>query len=545
MANTKARSARVRLLVPVVMVLALAGSVLIVPSAPAAVGVDSTALRNAVTLAGIREHQQEFQNIANANGGTRLAGTSGYDQSADYVFDRLVAAGYSPVRQVFDFAFFQELSPSQMEQTAPTPTPYVNGTDFLTMDYSAAGDVTAPVTAVDVVLALPRDPVTSGCDGDFAEVGAGGFGNIVADPTGPDDFASFPAGNIALMQRGTCTFALKVKNAEAAGASAAIIFNQGNTPGREPLFGGTLGGPAGIPALSVSFALGDTFATTSGLELHIVTDTVSEIRPTENIIAETATGRTDRVVVVGAHLDSVQAGPGINDNGSGSATILEIAEQFSKLGIEPRNQVRFAWWGAEEEGLLGSQFYVDQLSKRDIKNIAVNLNFDMLGSPNFVRFVYDGNGSDTPLKGPTGSANVEKVFLDYFASQGLKTAPTAFDGRSDYGPFIAVGIPAGGLFSGAEGLKTAAQVVDYGGIMGEQYDPCYHEACDTFEGTGDGPGATPPGRGLISLDQLSDGAADAVLQFAMTMSAVPGTDKSSDKAAAAAASLEYWARLRK
>jgi Zn-dependent M28 family amino/carboxypeptidase len=276
----------------------------------------------------------------------------------------------------------------------------------------------------------------------------------------------------------------------------------------------------------------------------VVTDTVSEIRTTENIIAETA-GRTDRVVVVGAHLDSVAAGPGINDNGSGSATILEVAEQFSELGIEPNNQVRFAWWGAEEEGLLGSQFYVDQLSKRDIKDIAVNLNFDMLGSPNFVRFVYDGDGSDTPVKGPTGSANVEKVFLDYFASQDLKTEPTAFDGRSDYGPIIAVGIPAGGLFSGAEGLKTAQQVTDYGGIQDAQYDPCYHESCDTFAGTGDGAGATPPGRGLISLDQLSDGAADAVLQFAMTTSAVPGTDKASGKAVAAAARLEFWGMLRK
>ena len=539
-------SVRVRVVVPVITTLALIGSVLLAPAAPAAVGVDSTALRDAVTLEGIREHQAAFQAIADANGGTRLAGTAGYDQSADYVVEQLEAAGYSPIRQQFDFAFFQELSPSQMEQIAPTPAPtFVNGTDFLTMDYSASGNVTALVTPVDVSLAPPRDS-TSGCDGDFTEVGAGGFGNIVPDPSGPDDFANFTAGHIALIQRGTCTFALKVKNAFAAGASAAIIFNQGNTPDREPLFGGTLGGPADIPALSISFALGNTFATTPGLELHIVTNTVSEIRQTENIIAETENGRTDRVVVVGAHLDSVAAGPGINDNGSGSATILEVAQQFSELGIEPVNQVRFAWWGAEEEGLLGSEYYVSQLSKRDIKNIAVNLNFDMLGSPNFVRFVYDGNGSATPVKGPTGSGNVEKVFLDYFASQGLKTEPTAFDGRSDYGPFIAVGIPAGGLFSGAEGLKTAQQVADYGGLLGEQYDPCYHEDCDTFVGTGDGASATPPGRGLISLDELSDGAADAVLQFAMTTSAVPGTDKSSAKSAAVAARLEFWGQhLRK
>jgi Zn-dependent M28 family amino/carboxypeptidase len=169
----------------------------------------------------------------------------------------------------------------------------------------------------------------------------------------------------------------------------------------------------------------------------------------------------------------------------------------------------------------------------------------MLGSPNFVRFVYDGDGSDTPVKGPTGSANVEDVFLDYFAGQGLETEPTAFDGRSDYGPFIAVGIPAGGLFSGAEVHKTPEQVAIYGGLPDVAYDTCYHQACDTFAGTGDGGGATPPGLGLVSLDQLSDGVAHSVLSFAMTTSAVPGTDKSSNKAAQTAASLDFWGKARK
>jgi len=480
---------------------------------------DSSALRTAVTVAGIRVHQQELQDIATANPvngvDTRAAGTDGYDESADYVRDLLLGAGYDVTVQPFPFAFFQELSPSELEQTEPAEPDvvYVNGTDFLTMDYSAAGDVTAPVTAVNVSLDLPRLS-DSGCDGDFTEVGAGGFGNIVPDPTGPDDFEGFTSG-IALMQRGTCTFALKVKNAWAAGASAAIIFNQGNTPAREPLFGGTLGGPADIPALSTSFARGEEWAETSGLVLHMVTDTTSEIRTTSNVIAETPGGRTDRVVVVGAHLDSVLAGPGINDNGSGSATILEIALQMAELNIQPRNQVRFMWFGAEESGLVGSDFYVSQLSKAEIKDISVMLNFDMVGSPNFVRFVYDGDGSGTGTVGPNGSDTIEDVFLDYFASQVLATEPTAFDGRSDYGPFIAVGIPAGGLFTGAEGLKTAAQVAIYGGTAGIQYDPCYHQACDTFAGTG-------VALALTALDQMSDAAAHAVLNFAMTRSAVNG-----------------------
>jgi Zn-dependent M28 family amino/carboxypeptidase len=178
------------------------------------------------------------------------------------------------------------------------------------------------------------------------------------------------------------------------------------------------------------------------------------------------------------------------------------------------NQVRFAWWGAEESGLLGSEYYVSRLSERNIKNIAVNLNFDMVGSPNFVRFVYDGDGSATPTAGPNGSKAIEQIFLDYFAQQGLKTEPTAFDGRSDYGPFIDVGIPAGGLFTGAEGIKTAAQAAVYGGTAGLAYDPCYHQACDTYANNND-----------TALDQMSDATAHAVLTFAMTTSAVNGTDK--------------------
>jgi Zn-dependent M28 family amino/carboxypeptidase len=232
------------------------------------------------------------------------------------------------------------------------------------------------------------------------------------------------------------------------------------------------------------------------------------------VIADTKAGREDRTVVVGAHLDSVPEGPGINDNGSGSAVILEIAEAMAERGIKPQNRVRFAFWGAEESGLIGSEHYVAGLGKRQLKDIAVNLNFDMLGSPNYVRFVYDGDGSDTPDEGPNGSGVVEDVFNDYFASEGLETEPTAFDGRSDYGPFIDAGIPAGGLFSGAEGIKSPQEENIYGGQAGEPYDPCYHQACDDIENVRN-----------RALDELADGAAHATLAFAETTSAVAGTEK--------------------
>jgi Zn-dependent M28 family amino/carboxypeptidase len=477
----------------------LATVVVIAPTAAAAEPIDSTALRAAVTVGGIGEHRVALQAIADANGGTRASGTPGFTASGDYVQQRLVAAGYQVTRQPFDFDLFSERSAAEFDVVSAPPVVYADGEDFLTMEYSGSGEVTAPLTAVDLVLPPTSAPSsTSGCE-------AG-------------DFAGFPAGSVALIQRGTCDFAVKALNAQAAGASAAIIFNEGQD-GRQETLSGTLGEarPA-IPVIGTSFAIGaDLAARTSAgpTVVHVATDTLITRQTSFNVIAETPGGRADRTVVVGAHLDSVLEGPGINDNGSGTATVLEIAESMSGLAVVPRNKVRFAFWGAEESGLIGSTFYVSQLSARQVKDIAVNLNFDMLGSPNFVRFVYDGDGSASAPAGPNGSGNVEKVFLDYFAAQGLATSPTAFDGRSDYGPFIDAGIPAGGLFSGAEDLKTAAEAAVYGGTAGVAHDPCYHQACDTLANNSD-----------VALDQLGDAAAHSVLTFAQTTSAVNGTGRS-------------------
>ncbi len=163
------------------------------------------------------------------------------------------------------------------------------------------------------------------------------------------------------------------------------------------------------------------------------------------------------------------------------------------------------WYGAEEFGLLGSDAYVDSLSQAERDQIMAMINFDMIGSPNYVRFIYDGDNSAFPVgpgaaAGPPGSAFIESLFTDYFSSVGLASDETPFSGRSDYGPFIAVGIPAGSLFTGAEGVKTAEQQAIYGGTAGIQYDPCYHLACDTFDNTSD------PG-----LHEMSDAAAHVAL----------------------------------
>jgi Zn-dependent M28 family amino/carboxypeptidase len=258
--------------------------------------------------------------------------------------------------------------------------------------------------------------------------------------------------------------------------------------------------------------------------------------------------------MAGAHLDSVPAGPGIHDNGSGSAALLELALQIADLGVEPRNKIRFAWWGAEEAGLVGSQVYVDSLTKSEAKDIELYLNFDMIGSPNYARFVYDGDGSAFGIKGPTGSGAIEGVFEDFFASQGLASEPTAFDGRSDYDAFITAGIPAGGLFTGAEDNKTADQVALYGGVAtfdGEAvaYDPCYHQPCDSLDPVADGADAalyealntayggeleyngTISNVNTLALEEMSDAVAHAVLLYAMSTGSVSGTGQASVQAA--------------
>ncbi len=476
------------------------------PLASAAPPTDTSALRGAVTTAGILEHENAFQAIATANGGTRASGTPGYDASLAYVKAQLDATGYFNTRvQQFDFDYFQELADAEFERISPDPRVYALTIDYVTMEYSGSGDVTgALVPTTDVV--LPPGPTAStsnsGCE--------------------PADFvpASATEPQVALIQRGTCDFVVKARNAEDAGYDAVIIFNEGQ-PGRQETLNGTLGGvDVTVPVIGTSFAIGEElYSQTQAGEVvvRVATTTQSETRTTANLIADTKTGRTDRVVVVGAHLDSVPEGPGINDNGSGSASDLEVALQMAALGVQPRNQVRFAFWGAEESGLIGSQYYVDSLTSRELKDIAVNLNFDMVGSPNFVRFVYDGDGSAFGV-GDTGSGVVESVFNDYFASQNLPTEPTEFDGRSDYDAFQAIGIPAGGLFTGAEGIKTPEQAAIYGGTAGLAYDPCYHQACDTITNLSN-----------TALDQMSDATAHATLTFALTTSAVQGTDKGKAK----------------
>jgi Zn-dependent M28 family amino/carboxypeptidase len=207
---------------------------------------------------------------------------------------------------------------------------------------------------------------------------------------------------------------------------------------------------------------------------------LQEQRTTRNVVAETKGGSADRTVMLGAHLDSVPAGPGINDNGSGSAGLLTVALDLARSHAKPANKVRFAWWSAEELGLLGADAYVAGLTPEQRADIALYLNFDMIGSPNYAEFVYDGDDSDAVGSGPgpEGSAQLEKGINDFLDSKRLPHEGTDFDGRSDYGPFMDAGIPSGGTFTGAEGIKSPAQAATFGGQAGVAFDKCYHSACD-------------------------------------------------------------------
>jgi hypothetical protein len=460
-------------------------------------------LLGCVTLEGVREHQAAFQEIADANDdpfypGTRAAGTEGYANSVEYVAGLLRQAGYTvtldPVQITFNF-------PAVLRQLTPVQATYETGV----FTGSGSGTVEGQVIPVDINLTPPRAS-TSGCEAaDFAGI----------DWSGDAD--------IALVQRGTCFFGTKAFYAEQAGAEAVIIFNQGNTPDREGLIVADAtsvdppipGAPGpvthGIPVVGASFA--DGVALSQLGSTAFVRVLPPETRTDYNVIAERTGKNDDNVVMAGAHLDSVQAGPGINDNGSGSAALLETALMMAK--VKPENTVRFAWWAAEEQGLVGSTDYVNGLSQAERDRIAVYLNYDMVGSPNYIFMVYDADQSTFPAPEgvtiPPGSTAIEDLYESYYTLIGEPYDDSAFDGRSDYQAFIENGIPSGGLFTGAEEIKTPEQAAIWGGTAGAQFDPCYHLACDTFDNVN-----------LHALDVNSDLIAFAQLTFAYSTESVNG-----------------------
>jgi peptidase M28-like protein/PA domain-containing protein len=368
------------------------------------------ALARATTRDRLDSHLRALQRIADRSGGNRAAGTDGDRATAGYIAATLREAGYRVTTQRVRFPFYRERS-ARLELLPGGALR--RGTDFRTLAYSGSGAATGRVRAVPDL----------GCD-------AG-------------DFAAVRRGEIALVERGTCTFRSKVERAERADAAALLVWDRG-TEG-EPV-SGTLGDPgARIPALLLNAGAGERIA--DGSRVRVEVDTVSERRTTRNVLAE-GPDASGRVVMAGGHLDSVPAGPGLNDNGSGVAALLSAAE-----AIRARGPIRFGFWGAEELGLIGSRRYVRSLSRPERRRIAGYVNLDMVGSPTPARSVYDSdNRIETALRNR----------LDRLTDDPIETR--SLGGGSDHSPFQRAGIAVGGLFTGAD----------------DETDPCYHRRCDTI-----------------------------------------------------------------
>ncbi|WP_204080679.1 M28 family metallopeptidase [Mycobacterium riyadhense] len=408
-------------------------------------------LRNKVSADAMMAHLSKLQDIANANNGTRAVGTPGYEASVDYVVNTLRNSGFDVQTPEFSARVFHAEKGSVV-----------------------VGGLTAEARALEYSLGTPPDGVT---------------GQLVIAPADdspgctPSDYDNLPAqGAVVLVDRGNCPFAQKEDAAAQRGVAALIIADNVD----EQSMGGTLGANTDvkIPVVGVTKSVGIQLRGKSGPTTIKLTASTQSFKA-RNVIAQTKTGSPTDVVMAGAHLDSVPEGPGINDNGSGVAAILETAVQ---LGNSPhvRNAVRFGFWGAEELGLIGSRNYVESLNLDALKNIALYLNFDMLASPNPGYFTYDGDQS-LPMDArgqpvvPEGSAGIERTLAAYLKMAGKTPQDTSFDGRSDYDGFTLAGIPSGGLFSGAEVKKTDEQAKLWGGTADQPFDPNYHQKGDTLE----------------------------------------------------------------
>ena len=422
-------------------------------STPSTAATDfAAALQKRVTTDAMMAHLKRLQEIADDHDDNRALGTPGYDASVDYVANTLRDKGFDVKTPEFEVHLPYADEPVltvNAEKFAAKPLEFTKGT---------------PPEGVSGPLVPARVEDTPGCTA--------------------SDYDGLPvAGAVVLVDRGKCQFGVKQAVAAERGAVALIVAN--NEDGNE--MGGTLGEGTDvkIPVISVTKATGQRLRAEPG-PTTIKLNAGVRNEKTRNVIAQTKTGSTANVVMVGAHLDSVPGGPGINDNGSGVAAVLETALQ---LGPSPRvaNAVRFGFWGAEETGLLGSNNYVQSLNEEALKDIALYLNFDMLGSPNPGYFTYDGdqstgpNDNDGVPRVPEGSAGVERTLVAYLTGAGKPPEDTSFDGRSDYDAFTLSGVPAGGIFSGADDKKSVAQAEKWGGQADEPFDPNYHKATDTLD----------------------------------------------------------------
>jgi Peptidase family M28/PA domain len=413
-------------------------------------------------------YMQKFQAIADANPSpadghpSRNSGEPGYKASADYVASVMQAAGYDVKLQPYKFTYFAYTEPPIFSEVSPTAHTYGLGTEWNPgQSVGTASNATLQPAGGIVIPPTATPSSSSGCT--------------------MSDFSGFVPGRIALIQRGSCFFGVKVLNAQAAGATGVVIFNEGN-PGRTELFSGSLVDAAGnpiIPTIPVAFTSFDT-----GLALYdeyqqrtppvmnlSIKALVNPNADDWNVIADSKGGDKNHTVVVDAHLDAIY-GAGMLDNASGSATILDIAQEMKN--VNPTNHLRFIWFGGEELGLLGSAAYIDSLSSNDLSHIGYDLDADVTATPNYIVGVLDpaapdffgGTVSNTfPNRVYKASTIARDEAVQYFDSVGLNhefLSPTGTDAFS----FNEVGIPASGLLTGQDCCKTQQEVDLFGGYLG-------------------------------------------------------------------------------
>ena len=463
-------------------------------------------LAASIPIQDVMLHLREFQRIASLHNETRAIHTTGFDQTVQYIADALRNnTNFSITRTPFNVRQFRLGS-------MPTFT-VINSTGTFVYNYSANISVAqfyqVRYSGSSNISTIGRVTVVRnfGCsDADWV--------NLIPPPST----------SIALLRRGDCTFREKAEIAARYSVSGILFYNDGLSPDRIAPIEVTLGQENNIPALFLSSTLGYALATAASnqstdtrVELSVNVEN-RDYREVQNICADTPTGDPAQTIIIGSHTDSVPAGPGINDNGmffrrvlnvsnsslslfslvgSGSAANLALAIALARL-FQRSNypkytyRVRFCWWAAEELGLLGSDHYVTEANRTNtVGNHIVNLNYDMLASPNYIFGIYDGRTAKngTSPRAVLGSNKITALFRDWFIQQNLPWDYTDFSGRSDYGPFLAAGVVAGGLFTGADETKSEEQRLRYdrmlgqssGGVAGIIQDPCYHKLCDSIQ----------------------------------------------------------------
>jgi len=409
-------------------------------------------------------HMQNLWQIAQDNPGpddhpSRNSGEPGYKASADYVANLMRKAGYDVTEQPYTFDYFAYEGTPSLSENSPNARPFTLVTEW--NPGRSQGETTADVQPSGGILIPSPGGSTAGCD--------------------PSDFNGFVSGRVALIQRGTCTFSQKIANAQAAGASGVLIFNEGNTPARSGAFSGSLSSVPPIPVGFIPFADGqelyndynsaianNTALPNVSLSVHGIED---PNRTDWNVIANSKGGDPNHVLVIDAHLDAI-FGAGMLDNASGSVTILRIAQLMKRNN--PTNKLRFIWFGGEELGELGSAFYVNSLPPDDLAKIRFDLDADVTATPNYDLGILDPAAVDffgrTVSK--TFPPNVYQPSLvardqmtDYYTSAGknhIYFSPVGTDAEQ----FNLAGIPASGVLTGQDCCKTQDEVDLFGGTTG-------------------------------------------------------------------------------